>query len=269
MKELEQKVAQTAQHESLRLRAVEQECHRLRETLAATKTRILGLTTTLSGIADNIDASLDSLTETIEVALSKDHSENQDGAIQDHAEGGRVNTSEDVEGAERTSPHADHTEPLPDLPGPGERNEGLGDAQDIPSTEQQHCIGVFDGVSWNDGQQHSDLISSNSLLSSTGLIEPVIRTQPSSSHTYTGYITQETTRWPLNGDQSEPTPVHLPFFSSGSPDESLKFPLMNIGFPPGMASFPSVFSAHLAVCEYFTKQNQAYRDRLQPNGVES
>lgn len=234
----------------------------------ATKTRILGMCTALSGIADNIDASLDCLTDTIEVGLSKDQNSLQDSDGPDQEGEGQADTLEDVEAPDAALYAADTNDLLVNHPVHESENIHAGDvSQNISGIEPEHFLSGLDQVSWIDGQQNNT-ISNNPMLPSTSIIQPAGRTQQSCNHIYTDFIDHETTRWPLDAGQSETTQVHFPFFTSASPGESMKFPLMNVGFPPGAASFPSIFSAHLAVCEYFTKQNQAYRDRLQPKGKE-
>jgi hypothetical protein len=44
---------------------------------------------------------------------------------------------------------------------------------------------------------------------------------------------------------------------------------IHVTFPPGNAAFPSTFSAHLAACEFFIKQNRAYKQRAEPGGSEA
>jgi hypothetical protein len=269
VKELEQKVAQRPQNESVRLKTAEHKCHRLREALIATKSRVLGLSTALSGIADTIDASLDSLDDAGVVGVSSDQSAYQDSDGQNLPEEGRINSSKDVDDSEAVFHHAENTEPLAD-----ENTDPIDDSQNISGHESQDCISGFGRASWINEQHNNNtnVISNNSsVLPSTGLIDPANRTQQSSNHTYPDCIGHETARWPPNVSQSEAAQAHLPLplFPSGPPRESLEFPLLNMGFPPGVATFPSLFSAHLAVCEYFTKQNQAYRDRLQPQAMES
>lgn len=69
-----------------------------------TKTRILGLCTALSGIADNIDASLDCLTDSIDVDLSQGQSPVPDSDEHGQPGDSRVDAPEpslyDVETAE-------------------------------------------------------------------------------------------------------------------------------------------------------------------------
>lgn len=44
---------------------------------------------------------------------------------------------------------------------------------------------------------------------------------------------------------------------------------IRVKFPPGNAAFPSTFSAHLATCEFFIKQNRAYKNRAESGGSDA
>jgi hypothetical protein len=57
--------------------------------------------------------------------------------------------------------------------------------------------------------------------------------------------------------------------SNGRLHEGRKIADIRISFPPGNPCFPSQFCAHLAACEYFVKQNKAYRQRGSPGGSEA
>lgn len=234
-----------------------------------TKTRILGLCTALSGIADNIDASLDCLTDTIDVDLSQGQSAVPDS--DEHCQSGdsRVDVAIDLDAPEPSLYDVETAELLDNDPLDENRNvDTVAESQSMLGNGPDHISSGLDPVPWINGQQ-INVMSTHSFLSPTTLMQTVNRTQPSSDQMYTEFIDHEVARWPHDANQSERARPNFPFFTSGSPSESMKFPLVNVGFPPGVASFPSTFSAHLAVCEYFTKQNQAYRDRLQIGGKES
>jgi hypothetical protein len=57
--------------------------------------------------------------------------------------------------------------------------------------------------------------------------------------------------------------------SASRPGEARVTAEIRVAFPPGNAIFPSTFSAHLAACEFFIKQNRAYKQRTQLGGSEA
>lgn len=61
-------------------------------------------------------------------------------------------------------------------------------------------------------------------------------------------------------------PTLLP---ADTPDEQPETSNLALPFPPGVINFPSVFSAHLGVIDFFAKKSTAYAQRSQVGGGES
>lgn len=298
VKELEQKIAgaenSSPQCEGSRLQAADQEIHRLREALQATKSRILGLSTALAGIADNIDASLNAPSSSdsnqVQVSSPKDSNDDQGATtLLDHPYGGQLEFNQEgvVEEEQRVGAAAIEAvlsqatdrdcDPPNDISFNENGNVEIVDisSQAVPvssSEPQQAWRSQDERTSWAPGPGPHNVntaIPDTFLISPDGLPRSRHGGRQVRHHTYgPPYNEQESVRWPLNNSHQESALASIPFFSQ-SPDESLNLPIANVGStrcPPSVTSFPSVFSAHLAVCEYFMTQNQAYRDRLQPKG---
>lgn len=262
MKELERKAAQQELSESVRLKTSEQECSRLREALAATKTRILGLSTALLGIADNIDRSLDTLSDDIEVALSNEQGNSRGNEAPVHNEEDVINDSETI-----LYPAEDTASRPESLRHSAENTIPLDGYQDLSTRASQQFAAGFERVSWPQGQEVNTM-PDTFLLSSTGFVSTVNGTHDPGQHTPNDRSIQENSQWPATIVRTEAAPAHWLISNRTPPVQSSTLPFSSISYPPGMPAFPSLFSAHLAACEYFTKQNQAYRDRFQPNGME-
>ncbi|KAJ9636488.1 hypothetical protein H2204_005321 [Knufia peltigerae] len=260
VKELERKAAQQELSESVRLKTAEQECTRLREALTATKTRILGLSTALSGIADNIDRSLNTLSDTIEVAPSNDQGSSGDNEAPVQNED-VTHDSETIIPAEETSSHQN---PLPQST---ENTVPLDGYQDISTRAPQQFAAGFERVSWSHGQEES-MMPDNFLLSSTEFVGNANGTHHAGHPVPNDCVIQENAQWPSTIVRTEAAQAHWLHSNPTPHAQNSTLPFNSISFPPGMPAFPSLFSAHLAAGEYFIKQNQAYRNRFQPNGIE-
>lgn len=249
----------------------EQEIRRLRGALQATKSRILSLSTALSGITDNIDASLDALSDSIEIDLPNTLNQTEEASSLDRSFQDRIDFEEgpfDEEAVLRQSTDED-IDARDNVPLPETNNVGVISASQATSGDDgDHGLSRYERPSTTEND-HDNTIPNTYIIPPTGLIKAGGVAQQANSHTFPHFSSHEDVRWSLNADCQATVQAPFQFFPSAGPEESWSLPLTNAGFPPGTASFPSIFSAHLAVCEYFIKQNQAYRDRLQPKGMES
>lgn len=276
MKELEKKVAEASQSESLRLRSAQQEVQRLREALTATKSRALSLAAALEGVAASISTCLDSKDGDLTSSATLDDEENpaeMDEEVTDSVEdeleeeqqvqepnqnaqqptivvdSGHVTNRSGPMGAlfqyspPSTQSRPDHAMRADKMQPSAENFDGLlgldivNDLRPVPDASLSTLWGSadFEGMEGNQGHQITAPISADA-----GQTNPF---------------------WETPSTQTA-------LFPSQAPAEKLNYFNMG-GYPPGVATFPSVFSAHLAVCEFFTRQNQVYKDRGKPNGDES
>ncbi|OJD16205.1 hypothetical protein AJ78_03637 [Emergomyces pasteurianus Ep9510] len=276
IKDLERRVAESLQSENTRLNASQEECRRLREALATAQTRINSLVTALSGVAQNIAQSID---ETLVLCpIGAEDGKSNTSFNQEHEDNNEPDT--DQEGELPTTIHHSEdaaTAALVD-PGPSETPP----EQSEPATIQGSSV-ESDGIpqhfqteqaregrrSGNHGFDLQVLFDSGECEEQLPSNGQVFSNQP---FTYMGEMNPVSSQWAqtINNPQGPaylPTPLLFP-----SPKATEKIvphkTQLEVIFPPGSANFPSVFSAHMAVCEYFTKQNPAYRDRRLVNGIE-
>ncbi|OAX82191.1 hypothetical protein ACJ72_03460 [Emergomyces africanus] len=276
IKDLERRAAESLQSENTRLNASQEECRRLREALATAQTRINSLVTALSGVAENIAQSID---ETLvlcpiggedsppNTSINQEHEDNNEPDTDQEGDlSTTINHSEDATTDVLVDPDPSETQP--------EQNEtptiqGTSVEEDsIPQLSQALQAGEC-RTNGNNGFDLQDLFHPGEYEEQLPSNRPDFSNQP---FTYVGDMNPVSSQWAqtVNNPQCSmylPTPLLFP-----SPKATERVVLhktqLEVIFPPGSATFPSVFSAHLAVCEYFTKQNPAYRDRRLANGIE-
>ncbi len=276
MKELEKKVAEASQSESSKLRGAQQEVQRLREALTATKSRALSLAAALEGVAASIATCLDSQSGDLISSPTLDDEEQsaevdeevtqlvEDEPVEEQQAQGPSQTARQTRIVVDSGHLTNRSGPMSALfqhspPRTQSRPDHAPRADQIqPSAES------FDGL-FGVGIVNNTRSVSNASLSTLWGTADFESMEGNQGH-------QIMTPVSANAGQTNPfwetSSTHTALFPSQAPAENLNYCDMG-GYPPGVASFPSVFAAHLSVCEFFTTQNQVYKDRGKPNGEES
>ncbi|KFY66365.1 hypothetical protein V496_02089 [Pseudogymnoascus sp. VKM F-4515 (FW-2607)] len=286
MKELEKKVAEASQSESLRLRSAQQEVQRLREALTATKSRALSLAGALEGVAASISTYLDSKDGDLTSSSTLDDDEHPaevDEEVTESVEnelGEEQQAQEPNQNAQQPTIVVDSGQVSSGQVSSGQVSNRSGPmsalfqyspagTQSRPdhamrADKMQPSADNFDGLFGLDIVNNLRLVPNASLSTLWGSAD-FEGMEGDQGHQIMA---------PISADAGQTNPfwetssTQTALFPSQAPAEKPNYPNME-GYPPGVASFPSVFAAHLAVCEFFTRQNQVYKDRGKPNGDES
>lgn len=266
VRQLERQLEEASQNEGPRIKSLQEECQQLRKALLTARKRIAGLRTSLTGVSDNIGIALGLQSE---VSTERGR---QDSPISTLEAGGCASGSTPFAEEPQNSPTQD-----------GERRPGKAvDKNSIrPSREQQtssdpnlqYTPQTLDNNAY--GRELDMLLLDQHagpamMAGGSGSSEQELQSQLDA--TILSCMNVPTSFPKVAFNQMTRTPNFEDARSAGA---SLKLgdarvmADIQITFPPGNPVFPSVFSAHLAACEFFIKQNNAYKQRSQPSGSEA
>jgi hypothetical protein len=265
VKELEKKVAEISQSESVRLRASQQENQRLREALSTTKSRILSLASALTETANKIGDCLD--TQDDELNSFSQPDDNNDECSNDEAEEPEEPEALVVSAEAEAISHEviEHVHPIDQVVESNYatttilRETILSQALSPSARNFDETFGL-DLANYTRAVPHAPISSSWHLTNLTD------------GH---GAIENHFPEWPpaladtaIPDTFSEPSSSRSGLYLS-QPSPGAMHSLTMDNYPPGLATFPSVFAAHLSVCEFFVRQSEAYKDRAKPGGQEA
>ncbi|KAI1628626.1 hypothetical protein EDD37DRAFT_644416 [Exophiala viscosa] len=280
LKDLERKVAESWQDESARLKPSHDECQRLREQVTAAQRRIDRLVSCLSGLATDIAQTIGTTVEN-----HTDPRPEASATMEDRASetvSSSLN-SESLANLPTSTSQSSHygTDPSPQTAGSdaGGLRDSMATMEDVLVAEDFALdLGHQPQDDWTQFEQDtSHALDIQSLFTSVGTCPPAMDTTnlfQTSDLPHPVHENQVSLQWLGPNDSADvlcaPTsgpwpPRILPRSDEGNHDQ---YRMKQI-YPPGTPSFPSTFSAHLAVCEFFAKHNQAYKDRRQSGGKEA
>lgn len=264
MKDLEKSLAELTRESCDELAAAKDEAKRLRQALTASKERVLSLRDALTAIAEDIDHSLE-----LPAVARADHGENSDGTFSRAEDDDEVDHREIA--LERTAATSDEADISDDLaPSPAVTTSNTQEHLEIqdtvpdqdsstlpPATEGQNAHAT-DAAIFRPITAHRD----NSMPAQT---EPVSALHPEQVE----YRVYDHMHWQTSSGLNEGSRTFPTLLPADTPEEQLDILNCNLSFPPGVINFPSVFSAHLGVIEFFAKKNAAYTHRMQIGGAEA
>lgn len=269
VRQLESQLAdRSSNNESTRIRAAQEESEKFRQALLAARKRILGLTTALSGVSENIGIAL---------GLEAD---NLAGEHQPHIQ-------EEPQGQSPKIPagHAEDDALLPSMSAQVHQG-GSHEQTTNPEGSQQPTLAtsmpLLHGTNihqrllpssyWSaDAELPLDLDMSSPSLSLWQALEAGPRAGTEYNVSNTTFTNSELLRSleKTGGNWVQKSLSDCNNLASGATRcEAHITANIHVSFPPGNAAFPSTFSAHLAACEFFIKQNRAYKQRTEPGGSE-
>jgi hypothetical protein len=257
VKELETKLAELTRDGSTELSAAREEAGRLRHALAATKTRVLSLRDSLTAVAEEIDIELshaytsqDHNADATRAGLVSAIQQLGDSCANDSEQLSRESARKEFgqQQGEARFISTQHHETSYDI-----TSEAAGSYQEAPSAMQRQDPGNCESFP-------------NSDTSFTDLAVPA----------------------PTEHFQHEPTaatwrPLHVPPVSdmvagsraaptlllANTPEEQPDISTFTLPFPPGVITFPSVFSAHISIIQFFANKSSAYAHRAEAGGAEA
>jgi hypothetical protein len=267
VKELEKKVAEISQSESVRLRAAQQENQRLREALSTTKSRILSLasalTETATKIGDCLDTHDDDLNSFSQAGDNNDDCSNEDAEDAEDAEESATRSHSEV-----SQEVIEHAHPVNQVVGSNFATATIVRESVLNRTLSPLSPGTrnFDENFGLDLANYTRAVPHAPISSSWQL------TNLTDGH---GSIETQYPEWPPALADTAIPDTFSEHSSSRSglylaqPSPGAMHSLTMDNYPPGLATFPSVFAAHLSVCEFFVRQSEAYKDRANPGGQEA
>jgi hypothetical protein len=257
VKELEAKLSELTRDGSTELSAAREEASRLRYALAATKTRVLSLRDSLTAVAEEID-----------VELSHTY------ASQDHnADTTRASLLPAIQ--QLGDSFANDSEQLARESACEESGQEQGEARFISTQHHETSYDVTSEVAGSYREAHSAMQRQG-----PGNCESFANSDTS--------LTDVSVPAPTERFQHEPTaatwnPIHMPPVSSmqagsraaptlllaNTPEEQPDISTFTLPFPPGVITFPSVFSAHISIIQFFANKSSAYAHRAEAGGAEA
>ena len=258
MRQLESQLAENSRSESARIRVLQEECERLRRALLATRKRILGLTTAISGVSDNIGIALglegDSAAGCHSAGVTRDATPDTPAVMLEESATCPPMEAQVIEEKAAVEPAVEgmhQTDLVPTMPSANEINsqptvQSLSWPIDI-GLSLDFDMGSSSSWTWHSGEVGQNEVDSNNYN--------VLSASPDPSR-----VLQRT-------DYQKVVPYFESSHFNGSRlGEACITTEIRVTFPPGNTTFPSNFSGHLAACEFFIKQNKAYKQRGQPGG---
>lgn len=251
MKELEATLAELSRGSSDELAVAREEATRLRQALTATKARVLGLRDSLTAVAEEIDLSLshgqsEQETTSLAPAISVNGVALLPEAESDgHGMSGGARAHDLAEGATIT---------------PIQLQEGPQDA-----TEQEHD-GLFDHARHEHGSNSCGPFSiEDGNIVNLAVPAPTrdLQTQ-GTDYSRCDYLQWSSTLGIESGTKTFPT-----LLPADTPEEPSEVSTLALPFPPGVIKFPSVFSAHIGIIEFFARKSSAYAHRTEVGGAEA
>lgn len=246
MKELEASLTELTRDGFDELAVARGEATRLRQALTATKARVLGLRDSLTAVAEEVDRSLSSIGQ--ETTVSAPAIEGNDVALLPEADRYGVSGAQTRvlgEAATITSSGS---------------QEGLQNAAQLDSDgpyeppRHEHRSNPCDLVSVEDGLA-VDLAAPASMRD--------LQTQR------TDYGEYDYLHWHFAPGMEPGTKAFPTLLPADTPEEQAEIPALALPFPPGGIKFPSVFSAHIGIIEFFAKKSSAYAHRTEIGGAEA
>lgn len=264
VRQLERQLEEASQNEGPRIKSLQEECQQLRKALLAARKRIAGLRTSLTGVSDNIGIALGLQSE-----VSTEQGR-QDSPVSTLETGGSATGSTPLAEEQQRSLPTQDAERSP---------EKAEDKDSHPSREQQtsndlnpqYTPQTLDNAYGRELDMLLDLHAGPATMAGGSGSEQELQSQLDATILSCMNVPTSFPRVAFN--QMTRTPNFEDARSAGG--ASLKLgdarvmADIQITFPPGNPVFPSVFSAHLAACEFFIKQNNAYKQRNQPGGSEA
>lgn len=249
MKELEESLAELTRDSSDELAVAREEATRLRQALTATKARVLGLRDSLTAVAEEIDRSLSSV----------EQDEQQTSVLALAIEGNDV----------ALPPEADRYGMSGDA-----QTHGPREAATITSTglqEGPQNAAQMDSDSPFEPPRHEhgnpcDLVSMEDSLA-VNLAAPAPMRDLQAQRT--NYGEYDYLHWHFAPGMEPGTKAFATLLPADTPEEQAEVPALALPFPPGGIKFPSVFSAHIGIIEFFAKKSTAYAHRTEIGGAEA
>ena len=265
VKQLERQLAEASCDEGARLRDSQRECQTLREALLAARKRIRGLTTALSGVTDDIGRALDLHDETSSQEDCLEGRPTNEASIETpvhETAAPQVPWAATEIATPESQCHCIERQHLPVAPPT---------ALTVPSTCAEDL--VQDTTTQNDVQHSTsfdctyDSPASAAIQLQRRLIgEPNNYLAPGSRNIQPVLASMDASWYLQNNELQTMLPsISHSYSNLAFTEASQASDISGITLPPGNPTFPSTFSAHLAVCEFFIKQNKIYKRRYQPD----
>lgn len=263
MKELETSLAELTREGSDELAAAKDEVNRLRQALTASKDRVLSLRDALAAVAEEIQQSLE------RPVVPHAHSIISDAAFSD------ANSAAETDREEPVVDTGDHSSDEANVASEFEPRSGVSIAQPQPDPQdtvsnqgtgsQRHAVAVHEQTKH---ATENAAFSSPTALGDDSTTAQTVPIQAPSTGRFE-YRTGDCLHWQNASGFNEGSRTFPTLLSADTPEEQLDIPSCSLSFPPGVINFPSVFSAHLGVIEFFAKKNSAYTQRMQVGGAEA
>lgn len=257
MKELENSIAELTREGRDELAAARDEANRLRQALDSSKARILNLRDALTAVAEEIGQSLG-----LPDVPQADHDDSFDELVPHPCDHNGAESAELVIDAGVASSDEAHT------PGDFQPISGVTMMYTREHVEPEDAVLDQDS---NDRCHNSNIDASavrpispqrnDSTGAQTVPLQPLLPQQVE-------YRAPDHLHWQTASGLNEGSRAFPTLLPADTPEEQLDLPNCTLSFPPGVINFPSVFSAHLGVIEFFAKKNSAYTQRLQVGGAE-
>ncbi|KAK5045520.1 hypothetical protein LTR84_009138 [Exophiala bonariae] len=256
----ETQLAETSKHDDARLQAAKEECQQLRQSLLAARKRILGLNTALANVADSIGTSLGLASGNDKDPARSANEESEASENDRHAGSPRATRSPTLEDTNANAIAIHLPVSINDIYDLDTTNmTDISDsalhsavelfpwATNVPLTGSPASFGV--AVTQRTNQENK----------TDNIFEELDRAQTTvSRHAELDIVDKLTNLSEMEIANFERAYLHDSRISSDS----------YVMSPPGNINFPSVFSGHLAACEYFIKQSKAYKQRRSKGGSE-
>lgn len=263
MKELETSLAELTRESSDELAAAKNEVYRLSQALTASKDRVLGLRDALTAVAEEIDQSLDRpFTPRAHNATSDATFPGANNAVEIDDEEPLVNTGDNCNDGANV---ASDSQPGSGLIITQDQTESL----DIVSNQRpdSHCHALAVHEQTEHATDNAAFRSPTALGVNrhTTQTVPIQALRPGQFE----YGTGDCLHWQNSSGSNEDSRSFPTLLPADSPEEHLDLPGCTLSFPSGVINFPSVFSAHLSVIDFFAKKNISYTQRMHVGGAEA